>query len=190
MNVHLPPRLTVDEFLRWSMEQERGRYELEGGRIVAMAPQNADHAKTKARVYNALAAAIARSGVSCYAMPDGMTVRIPAERAYEPDALVASLPEIPGDSLEIPNPIIVVEVLSPTPKSVKRDLITKLRAYALVSSIEHYVIVDPDERTVLAFRRRGDLLVPAEELTEGTLRLDPPGLDVAISDMLIPKPDR
>ena len=34
MNVELPLRLTVDEFLLWSQQQECGRYELEGGRIV------------------------------------------------------------------------------------------------------------------------------------------------------------
>ena len=186
MNLTLPTRLTVDEFLRWSMQQERGRYELEGGRIIMMSPQNAEHAKTKARIFNALAAAIVRAGVPHYPMPDGMTVRIAGGRSYEPDALVAPLPEVSETALEIPDPVIVVEVLSPTPKSIRRDLTAKVVGYALVPTIEHYVVVDPDERVVLHFRRRGDLLALGDELTEGTLRLDPPGLEVPVADLLTP----
>ena len=93
MNAVLPIRMTVDEFLLWSQQQDSGRYELERGQVVLMSPQNASHAKTKARLFNALETAIARAGLPLYAMPDGMTVRIPGARAYEPDALVASLPE-------------------------------------------------------------------------------------------------
>ncbi|MGE0700541.1 MAG: Uma2 family endonuclease [Hyphomicrobiaceae bacterium] len=187
MNIHSPAPMTVDEFLRWSEQQESGRYELEGGMVLRKAPQNADHAVTKALVFNALVAAVGRSGLAYYAMPDGMTVRLPGQRAYEPDALVAALPRVAGSSLEVPNPVAVFEVLSPTPASVRRDLTTKLAGYALLPSIQHYVIIDPSERVVFRFRRVGDQLVAAEELTEGTLSLDPPGLDIPIAEMLIPK---
>jgi hypothetical protein len=34
---------------------------------------------------------------------------------------------------------------------------------------------------------QGADLVAAEELTEGTLRLDPPGLEVPVADMLVPQ---
>lgn len=185
MNAILPTLLTVDEFLRWSMDQERGRYELEGGRIIAMPSENIGHVSTKQCAYQALVAAIHRAGVPFYVMPDGPTVRIAPDRAYEPDALVAPLPLPPPKSLEIPNPLIVVEVLSPTPSSVKRDLTTKLSGYALVPTIQHYIVVDPDERVVLRFRRQGDQFVLCEELTEGMLRLDPPGIEVPIAEMLI-----
>lgn len=188
MNIHAPHRMTVDEFLRWSQEQESGRFELEGGRVIEMAAQNADHALTKARVFNALAAGLERTGLPFYAMPDGMTVRIPGQRAYEPDALVAPLPRVAGASLEVPAPIAVFEVLSPTPASVRRDTLTKVRGYEAVPSVQHYVIIDPADRIVFRFLRLGDRLVAAEELTEGTLRLDPPGLELLVADMLIPMP--
>ena len=186
MNIHAPHPMTVDEFLRWSQQQERGRYELEGGRVIEMSAQNADHALTKVRVFSALATSIERSGVAFYAMPDGMTVRISGQRAYEPDALVAPLPRVAGASLEVPNPIAVFEVLSPTPSSIRRDTLTKVRGYEAVPSIQHYVIIDPQDRVVFRFRRLGAQLVAAEELTEGTLRLDPPGLELAVGDILLP----
>ena len=186
MNVVLPTRLTVDEFLRWSMDQERGRYELEGGEIIAMPSENIGHSGTKGRVYLALLAAISRTNVPFYVMPDGPTVRIPGNRAYEPDALLAPLPLPSSHTLEVSNPIAVFEVLSPTPASIRRDLTTKLGGYALVPSIEHYVVIDPEARVVLHYRRRDDLLVLGDELTEGVLRLDPPGLEVPVEDLLVP----
>ena len=186
MNIHAPARMTVDEFLRWSLEQESGRYELEQGRVVMQQSQNIGHLNTKGRLYDALRAAIRNSAAAVYALPDGATVRIPGERAYEPDALIAPLPMPPETSLEVPNPIAVFEVLSPSPSSIRRDLTSKLRGYGLLSCIQHYVIVDPHERSIFHFRREGAALVATDELTEGTLRLDPPGLEVPVADMLIP----
>ncbi len=76
----------------------------------------------------------------------------------------------------VPAPVIIIEVLSHELHDIKRDLTTKLAGYALVQSIEHYLVIDPEERTVLHFRRQGDLLKQISELTEGMLQLDPPGL--------------
>jgi Uma2 family endonuclease len=185
MNVHAPQPMTVDEFLRWSLEQESGRYELEGGRVIQMQSQNLAHVRTKQLAYQALADAIERAGLPFYAMPDGPSIRIEGNRCYDPDALVAALPMPPADSLEVPNPIIVVEVLSSSPSSIRRDLQTKLVGYGLVATLQHYVIVDPDERIVFRFRRQAGQLVATEELAEdGTLRLDPPGLEIPVKDML------
>ncbi len=44
MNVMLPNRMNVDEFLRWLEAQDEGLYELERGRIVIMQAENAGHA--------------------------------------------------------------------------------------------------------------------------------------------------
>jgi len=189
MNVQTPHPMTVDEFLRWSLEQESGRYELEGGRVIQIQSQNLAHVRTKQLAYQALADAIERAGLPFYAMPDGPSIRIEGNRCYEPDALVAALPMPPGDSLEVPNPVIVVEALSTSPSSIRRDLQTKLVGYGLVAAIQHYVIIDPSERVVFRFRRDAGQLVAAEELTEnGMLRLDPPGLELAVAQMLTPRP--
>jgi Uma2 family endonuclease len=133
MNQVLPTPMTVDEFLRWSVRQERGRYELERGRVVATPSETIGHVKLKPRVYAALDAAISRAGLPLYALSDGATVRVAKDRAYEPDALVAPLPSQPDDALEVANPVIVVEVLSPSPASARRDLTTKVAGYALVA---------------------------------------------------------
>ncbi len=188
MNAILPTFMNVDEFLRWSQAQDGGRYELERGRIVVMQAENAGHVRTKLRVVNAIAAAIQRANAPYFAMTDGVAVRLPGKRAYEPDASIAPLPEPPDDALELPNPVAVFEVLSPTPKSVRRDLTEKVVGYALVPSIEHYIVIDPEERAVLHYTRRGDLLVPPAAPIEDVLRLGSIGIEIAVDEIFGPKP--
>ena len=180
MNIAVPHRMTVDEFLAWSSRQEKGRYELQDGRVIMQQSQNMGHLKTKLLVVTSLLAAIKQAGVPFYALPDGATVRVPDSSSYEPDALVAPLP-MPADfALEVPDPVIVVEVLSPS--SIKRDLIDKLAGYFQVPSIAHYLILDPEEKVVIWHRRAaGGGLEPPMKLETGILRLDPPGLDIDVT---------
>lgn len=52
-------------------------------------------------------------GLPCHMLPDGMTVRVDEMTAYEPDALVYCGTKLSASDIEVPAPIIVVEVLSP-----------------------------------------------------------------------------
>ena len=51
------PRMNVDEFLSWAVDQP-GRYELFRGEVYAMSPETVGHAKVKGAVYAALLAAV------------------------------------------------------------------------------------------------------------------------------------
>jgi Uma2 family endonuclease len=181
MNVVLPNRLTVDEFLAWSVCQERGKFELFDGVVVMQQSQQWEHAKVKAAVYMALARAIADHGLAYYAAPDGMTVRIGERTVFEPDALVAPLPEPDRKSLEVPNPTIVVEVLSPS--TARADATTKLRGYFQVPSVQHYLILDPDGLMITHHKRGADDALETRVMTEGALHLDPPGLIIQVKNV-------
>ena len=175
MNLVLPTRMTVDEFLAWAVRQDKGRYELFDGRVVMQQPQNWGHAELCARIYNVLAAAIDVSDVPFYAAPVGMTVRITKKNAFEPDALVAPLPKPERLDLEIPNPVLVVEVLSRS--TARRDRTDKLAGYSKVASIHHYLIIDPELSEMFWHRRAaGGALEPPLTVREGSLQLDPPGI--------------
>ncbi|WP_331296012.1 Uma2 family endonuclease [Methylobacterium hispanicum] len=175
-----PPRMTVDEFLVWA-EGRPGRYELDAGEIVAMSPQRARHADAKFAVQMALKAAIRRGGLPCRMFPDGMTVRIDKDTAYEPDALVYCGARLDGDAVEVPNPVVIVEVLSPRTRSL--DSGEKLVGYFRVPSVQHYLVVDAVKRRVLHHRRGIGDLIETHIVAEGALRLDPPGLDLALADL-------
>ena len=174
------PRMTVDEFFAWA-EGKPGRYELYKGEVYTMSPETAGHAETKAAVYMALLAAIRASGLPCHVFPDGMTVRIDETTAFEPDAVVYSGEKIPRSAVEVPNPLIVVEVLSPSTRQF--DASIKLTGYFKLQSIAHYLIVDPTGPMIVHHSRAsgGDILTRV--ITEGSITLDPPGLELVVADI-------
>jgi Uma2 family endonuclease len=108
-------------------------------------------------------------------------VRISPHTAFEPDALVYCGEEVPGHSLEVPNPVIVVEVLSPGTQMT--DLRDKLRGYFTVPSVHHYLIVDTEKLMVIHHARGDGDALRTLLLTAGELRLDPPGLSVTVPSL-------
>ncbi len=175
--------MSVDDFLAWA-EAEQGRHELVDGQVHAMAPERVGHAETKFTVQTALKQAIDRAGVPCRMLPDGVTVRIDATTAYEPDALVYCGPRLSRNAVVVTAPLIVVEVLSPSTGFYDRH--DKLAGYFAVPSIRHYLIVDIDRRVVIHHERDGDT-IRTRLLPSGALRLDPPGLDLTVADLLGPE---
>jgi Uma2 family endonuclease len=173
-------RMTVDEYLAWA-EGRPGRYELYAGIVYAMAPERAGHATVKFAVQTALLTGIRRAGLPCHMLPDGMTVRVDEDTAHEPDALVYCGKKVPDYAVEVPNPVIVVEVLSPSTRHI--DASAKLAGYFRVPSVAHYLIVDPDQRLVIHHARGDAGAIATRIVSEGRLRLDPPGMDVAVEEM-------
>jgi Uma2 family endonuclease len=172
--------ITVDEFLAWAQGQERGRFELVGGEIFMQQPERAAHWETKAAIWAALRDAIKRAGLNCYAVPDGATVRIADDTAFEPDALVYCGERVSKNALEVPDPIIIIEVLSAS--TATQDMGYKRRGYFSVPSVQHYLIADPERRLVLHYAREGGQEQLPRIVSEGLLSLDPPGLDLKISE--------
>ncbi len=180
MGVLPQKRMTVDEFLAWA-EGQPGRYELYNGIVYAMSPERAAHAEAKHAVANALASAIARAKLGCWMLPDGMTVRIDEDTAHEPDALVYCGPKLPRDAIEVPNPVIVAEVLSPSTRHI--DASAKLAGYFKLASVHHYLILDPEKRLLIHHARGNAGLIATRLASKGTLDLDPPGLRLAVAKL-------
>jgi Uma2 family endonuclease len=95
--------------------------------------------------------------------------------------LVYCGPKLPADALEVPNPIIVAEVLSPTTRHVDASL--KLPGYFRVPSIAHYLIVDPDQPLMIHHARGTSDKILTSIVREGVIALDPPGFDLALGDV-------
>ncbi|MPZ58098.1 MAG: Uma2 family endonuclease [Rhizobiales bacterium] len=172
--------MTVDEFLAWAEDQPR-RYELYDGVVYAMTPERAVHAKIKFAVQVALANAVRTRGLPCHMLPDGMTVRVAEDAAHEPDALVYCGAELPSSALEVPNPVIIVEVLSPSTKHIDGQI--KLTGYFGLPSVRHYLVVDPDKALIVHHARMTDDTILTRIVTAGTITLDPPGIDLSFADI-------
>ncbi len=172
--------LTVDDFLAWTQDQP-GRYELVDGVVVAQAAERTAHAKMKGEIYVALRDSVRKKGAPCHVLPDGVAVRVNASTVYEPDALVYCGPELPPDTLLLENPIIVVEVVSPS--TWRNDVSHKLTGYFSLAGVLHYLIVSPNEALIIHHQRIDGGKILTGILREGTVTLDPPGLEFELSQL-------
>jgi Uma2 family endonuclease len=168
-----------DEYRRWCEAQPKGRFERVDGRIVAMAPERGAHLRVKAAIYKALDRAVVAAGVDCQALPDGATVET-GESDYEPDALVNCGAPMPDDAVAAPNPVIVVEVLSPG--TAATDTGGKLEGYFRVASVAHYLIVHPTRRVVTHHRRTNEGIA-TRIVASGPIRMDPPGIVITLEEI-------
>jgi Uma2 family endonuclease len=177
-----PPHMTVDEFMVWAQDQP-GRHELYDGEVFTMQAEREAHTTVKLSVAIALRNALANKRTGCRAYTDGRSVRIDSTTSFEPDALVECGPRDPR-SLYAEQPVIVVEVTSPSTSRIDRAL--KLFGYMGLPSIRHYLIVDAENRFLIHFRRNGDEVVTrilnSKAGAGGMLHLDPPGITVEIGD--------
>jgi Uma2 family endonuclease len=174
-------KLTVEQYLR-KYEGAEGKHELVEGEVITMASETARHVRAKKRVLIAFENAIRRKKLNCEAFADGMTVKVDRWTAREPDVSVQCGTLVDDDSLVLDNPMVVVEVVSPT--SEFRDLYKKQIEYLSVVSIQHYLIVDQAKRLVIHNKREGKDEFFTRIVHGGTLELNPPGLKVKVADLL------
>ncbi len=172
------PAMTADEFLAWAMEQPEGaHHELQDGAVVSMAPERSIHALTKLRIAFLLSQSIAAAGLECTVYPDGMAVRIDASTVLQPDAMLRCGPPLPDDAVVVTDPMVVVEVLSPS--SGTQDRHDKLLAYFSLPAIRHYLIVDAQRRVAIHHARDEAGIIITRIIHDSAVTLDPPGIVIA-----------
>ena len=168
-----------EEFRRWCDAQPNGRCERVDGRIVAMAPERGAHLRVKGAIYKALDRAMIAAGGPCQALPDGATVET-GDSDYEPDALVNYGPPMADEAIAAPNPVIVVEVLSPGTTST--DTGGKPADYFRLLSVAHYLIVHPTRRTITLHRRTAGG-INTRIIVNGPIAMDPPGIVITAEEI-------
>ncbi len=172
--------MTAEEFVAWAEARPEKHWELFNGVAVMQQSQSWGHAKAKGRIYVALLNAVSDADLPLSVGIDGIVVKTSSTTAFEPDVVVFSGAMDDRDII-VPAPLIVVEVLSAS--TARKDLTVKLAGYFQAPSITHYLIVDWEEGEVIHHRREGTGLAPPVILKEGVLRLDPPGLQIALANL-------
>ncbi len=175
MSASALPRMTADEFIAWAMEQpETEHYELVAGEIVAMAPERASHVRGKQRIFQRLDAAIVAAGLRCEAFVDGLGVQADETTLYIPDVLVRCGPPLPDGAVTISDPMIVVEILSPSARGT--DTGAKFADYFRIPSVRHYLIVRMETKTVIHHTGDRSGGISTRIVRDGPITLHPPGI--------------
>ena len=141
-----PHPWTVDDFLAFEAEEPE-RYEFVDGIVRMMTGGSAAYSAVKGNVFAELRNAL-RSG-PCRVDVDDLKV-VTATAVMYPDVLVTCRPLAPDDD-RLPDPTVVVEVLSPTTET--HDRIRKWREYQTIASLQHFVLVAQSERRVEVYTR-------------------------------------
>lgn len=147
------PLLTYAEYLaqeRTSLE----KHEFLRGDVWAMAGGTPEHARLTASTGAVLRGAL--KGRPCVVYSSDLRVRIQStDRSTYPDVTVVCGKDLRAtdDPDAITNPIVIVEVLSPTTERADRG--EKFAHYQRLPSLQEYVLVSQDGPRIEVFRRQG-----------------------------------
>lgn len=153
MVIQTQRKMEVAEYLEWEERQEL-KHEYIDGAIIEMTGGTLKHSRIKVNIMLALAKHLDSSAFEI--LDSDMRVRVRPTRYVYPDfSIVRGEPRLEDDrELTLLNPILVVEVTSPS--SLSYDRVDKLGYYLDLPSIEGYLIFDQD-------RPRADLYTRADE---------------------------
>lgn len=175
-----PALMDADTFLPWALARGEKRWELHDGEAVRMPAERAVHGRVKFAAAMALRDAVRQSGLEAEAFVNSLAVRIDDRTVFQPDALLRPGPRLDDDIYVIADPVIVVEVTSPSTEHV--DTIRKLAGYFRLPSIHHYLILDPRQRLVVHHARDG-ADIRTRILSGGAMQPDPPGIALPLDGL-------
>ncbi len=142
-------QMSVEEFLNFA-ENSEDRYEYIDGEPRQMTGGKLNHFRIIHRIQVLLGSRLADT--ECEVIAAGMLVKAGDARLLAPDvSVVCGEPETEADARILLNPILVVEVTSPS--SIEHDRISKREYYSDVASIEAYLIVDQHRVLVELYTR-------------------------------------
>lgn len=166
---HTRHHYTYEEYLAYERDSEL-KHEFEAGEIFAMAGGSPRHSALASRI----SAALEKSRSSeCTAFQSDMRLRVLATgKATYPDVsmVCGSIELDPADrsGTTITNPILLVEVLSPSTEEVDRG--SKWRDYQLIPSLQEYVLVSQEPR-IEVYRRLPSGSWEYLDVREGVVKL-------------------
>jgi Uma2 family endonuclease len=164
---------TVAEFLAWERAQQE-RYEFVDGIVRMMVGGSVAHAIIKGNVYAALRQQFGDG--ACQPYVDGPKV-VTSTAVMYPDVVVSCREPSPQDDT-IPEPVLVVEVLSSSTESFDRG--GKWRAYQEIDSLRYFVLIAQSEcRVELYAKNAGAWSFTVLDRADGMLAM--PGLKIRLS---------
>lgn len=143
---------TEDEYFEVE-RRSRGRWEYVGGEIRAMAGGTADHSAIGMNIGRALGNALVPRG--CRVLGADMKVHTGDGVNTFPDVSVVCGPLTfhRGKTDLLINPLLIVEVLSPSTEEYDRS--EKFEHYQTIPTLNDYLLVEPEAARVVLYSRRG-----------------------------------
>ena len=167
----IPQQMTAEAFLAWPGDDSGWKYQLVDGDVSAVPPASRTHGQIQFNAGSLLDQAARAAGLKLGMIVEGAVVpRLGASTNVRvPDLAVTAAPDEAGQ-IAIPEPILLIEILSPGNIAATRD---NLRSYATLPSVQEIVIIHSARPLAEVFRRGPEgSWPPGPELVgaEGTAR--------------------
>jgi len=169
-----PKLMTVTEFLEWDDGTDT-RYELIDGRPVAMAPVAPSHSVIVVNIAHELKSKLKPP---CYAGSESGIERPDRDDTFYEADVVVSCTAIKSGMAVIPDPLVVVEVLSPS--TLEHDRGRKAYDYRRIESVQEIVLVSSEQRHVVIWRRRGAKWEVEDLIGDAALELEAVGISIPL----------
>ncbi len=178
-----PPRqMTVAEFLSWA-DQQPERWQLRDGAAEMMAPAGDRHGSIQSETARRIGNHLAGRGSRCRVVTGGGVV--PAVRSANnmlvPDLTITCAPA--GDGVAIPDPIVLIEILSRSNAAVTR---ANVEAYKMIATVAEIIVITSWRIEGEILRRLPEGSWPNEPVTIGSndpLRIARIGFDEPLCEM-------
>lgn len=144
---------TLAEYFSLS-ERSEEKLEYHNGKIITMSGGTTNHGGIAARIIAMLVLMIDDEDKPFTVYTSDVRIQIPdyGKFVYPDASVVSQQPEFYRNRRDtIVNPLVVVEVLSPSTE--KHDRTSKFMAYRTIPSLREYVLVDQDQPRVTTFFR-------------------------------------
>ncbi len=157
----LSHRFSLEEYLNFSQVDSEKTYELENGQLREMPPESWQNTKIAMYLLMEIAKVISFERISLkteiITSGNRVNARIPDLVVLSPEGLSEiELYKRAVVTLDMPPPVLVVEVVSPGKANRDRDYRYKRSEYA-ARGIEHYWIVDPQEQKFVCLQLQDGL---------------------------------
>jgi Uma2 family endonuclease len=168
-------RMTVAEFLDWDDGTDT-RYELIDGRPLAMAPVAPGHSVIVANATYELRSRLKRP---CYVGSEAGVERPDRDDTFYEADLVVSCTPVQPQMAAIPDPVVVIEVLSPS--TLEHDRGRKAYDYRRIGSVQEIVLLSSEQRHVVIWRRRGAKWEVEDLIGDAALELEAVGVSIPLA---------
>ena len=166
----------------WTLEElhrlpdDGNKYELIRGELFVTPPPSVDHEELLAHLSGILSEYVKNHGLGRVYHPRAV-IRFEGSEA-EPDLMVRAVTSgVHGNAWEeLPAPLLVIEVLSPTTR--RRDLVNK-REYYLDAGAGEYWVLDGERREIRVIRRGHEDVIARESVVWRAASKEPLVIDLA-----------
>ncbi len=177
----LPVRMTVGEFLNW--DPGDGLWQLVDGEPRCMAPSNRTHGSLQARLAQLLGNHLDAQGGACFVVTEpGIVPHLMSKHNIRIPGLAVTCTPYEREETTLPNPVLVVEILSP---SNPADTWANVWAHTTIPSVQEILIVRSDAIGAELLRRHPGRQWPdlPEPIDAGDLTLESVNFTVPLADL-------